>query len=999
MKFLLDLQTLQSESRSRGIGRYCGGLAQALLTGPDGGNALTLLNSAIYNGETFDEVKQFISRCGAADRLHVLHGLERIQGRLSAKVSRLRAAETLYDAFVNSLGADIVHIASPFEGYSDETVVGWTELSWSGPLRAATVFDLIPFEESEVELADPTRSFWYRRRYAGLAKADVYLAISEHTRQVTMNLLNVPGDRVVNILADADAKFRKIALTPDERSKLLARYRITKPFVMHTGVLEARKNVATLIRAFALLPPELKATHEIVVVADATPPQMAVLNRVAREAGLNPSQVVFTGFVPDEDLVGIYGQARAFVMASLTEGFGLPLLEAMRCGAPVLGSERTSVPEVVGNAEYLFDPARPEALAEKLVLMLTDDGYRQRALAHAATQEKKFSWRESAARVSEAFKDTIARGRRLRQAPPQPKQYILVPPRESDEALQARIGEAAAALRKAGETAVFDHQADSKGLDLLDVSPGRRLLMMLNGSGLDPFQQKVVAQMPAVALLPDAGGAQPATPESIYWTEGYPGLVKARREGFPQAGLESLPDVRPNVLGTVRGTAGLVERVEAIYASHPLRHVLPLIRIVGDLEAEERIDVAAAVSENHGVAPQRPRLLVDISEFFHRDAGTGIQRVVRSMLSELLTQTHDFRVEPIFRDGDHYRYARDFTCRFVGVPPIHLPNAVVDFYPSDTYLGLDSDPLISQRAAETLARFRRRGGAVNFVVYDLLPLLWPDWFPEGTEEGYTEWVERVAQAATRLIAISRSAADTAIEQFERKAKRRFDQIEVSWYHNGSDFLAVQAHSVGRDPAVSRFLDNLPAGVPVFLTVGTLEPRKGIQQLLDAAENLWRDGDAVFVLVGKQGWMVDSLIDRIQRHPQVGKRLFWFGDRISDASLDAIYRKASAVVLPSEAEGFGLPLVEAAVRGVPVVARDLPVFREIAGDNAYFFRAGSGAELAIALRSWMALSAKRQAPSPAGIKSRSWHDSARQLLEAVRGERPYRRWPETGPATW
>ena len=106
--------------------------------------------------------------------------------------------------------------------------------------------------------------------------------------------------------------------------------------------------------------------------------------------------------------------SRAVVMPSLNEGFGLPILEAMRCGAAVLASDATSLPEVVGNPQLLFDPKRPIALAEKLKCLLTDDGFRQYALDHCALQEKQFSWTRTAARAHEAFAEAVARRRTSR---------------------------------------------------------------------------------------------------------------------------------------------------------------------------------------------------------------------------------------------------------------------------------------------------------------------------------------------------------------------------------------------------------------------------------------------------------------------------------------------------------------------------------------------------------------------------------------------------------
>src|SRR5260370_15085901 len=116
--------------------------------------------------------------------------------------ARARACEALYDAFVRSLGVDLVHILSPFDGFGDDTVMGWTELCRQGPIRAATVHDLIPFAMPKLYLTSPIKDSWYHRRLQRLAGADLLLTISGHTRRVVLDRLKVAPERVINISAD-----------------------------------------------------------------------------------------------------------------------------------------------------------------------------------------------------------------------------------------------------------------------------------------------------------------------------------------------------------------------------------------------------------------------------------------------------------------------------------------------------------------------------------------------------------------------------------------------------------------------------------------------------------------------------------------------------------------------------------------------------------------------------------------------------------------------------
>jgi glycosyltransferase involved in cell wall biosynthesis len=369
--------------------------------------------------------------------------------------------------------------------------------------------------------------------------------------------------------------------------------------------------------------------------------------------------------------------------------------------------------------------------------------------------------------------------------------------------------------------------------------------------------------------------------------------------------------------------------------------------------------------------------------------------VVRAVLKHLLSEPYGRRVEPVYRDRDHhvYRYARQFTCRFLDLPQLGLADGVVDFRPSDTFFGLDLDvEIITGGAANSWRELRRRGGRVCLLMHDLFSITRPDWFQRGNQAAFVEWFRMLATEADQLIAVSRVVADEIFERVDWLRPPRTRPLDIAWVHNGSD-LAGSVPTQGIRPAEATAFELLKGRI-VFLTVGTIEPRKGVSQLIDAAEILWRERELAFVLVGRRGWKVDELATRIETHPELGRRLFWF-DSVSDEVLDRLYDMATAAVLPSEGEGFGLPLVEAARHRTAIIARNLPVFREIGGEGAFYFDADTGEHLAAALRTWLTLHATRKTPSPEAIVSLTWRESARQLLDTIDGRRPYRRWVPCG----
>ncbi len=163
--------------------------------------------------------------------------------------------------------------------------------------------------------------------------------------------------------------------------------------------------------------------------------------------------------------------------------------------------------------------------------------------------------------------------------------------------------------------------------------------------------------------------------------------------------------------------------------------------------------------------------------------------------------------------------------------------------------------------------------------------------------------------------------------------------------------------------------------PSFLTVGTIEPRKGHAQVLAAFERLWDSGhDLRLVIVGKPGWKVEELIEKLRRHPKLGSLLFWFED-VSDAGLEQLYRACSCLIAASEGEGFGLPLIEAAQHGLPILARDIPVFREVAGEHASFFNGRTPEALVEAVSEWLKLRAQNRHPRSEGMPCLTWAQSA------------------------
>jgi len=201
-------------------------------------------------------------------------------------------------------------------------------------------------------------------------------------------------------------------------------------------------------------------------------------------------------------------------------------------------------------------------------------------------------------------------------------------------------------------------------------------------------------------------------------------------------------------------------------------------------------------------------------------------------------------------------------------------------------------------------------------------------------------------------------------------------MEIGWFHLGAD-LNSSVPTTGLADDADQVLERLRS-VPSFLSVGTIEPRKGHAQTLAAFDLLWEQGEDInLVLVGKQGWMVDKLADSLRNHPQLNKRLFWL-EGISDEYLEKLYAASACLLAASQGEGFGLPLIEAAQHKLPILARALPVFREVAGEHATFFEGDSAQNLADALRQWVSDYRAGSMIASDEMPWMTWKQSAEQL---------------------
>jgi len=279
-------------------------------------------------------------------------------------------------------------------------------LALTSVARVVTLHDLIFFLYPQYHSLPKLLFFRRMIRWASRA-ADHVITDSDATRADAIRLLRLPPERMTTVPLAADERFR-----PIDRGEALAaisrRHSIEGPFLLTVCTLEPRKNLVGAIRALRIV--RQRGRDVRLVIAGARGWRVApVFEEVSRQ-GLE-GQVRFLGHVPDDDLALLYSACEVFLYPSMYEGFGLPPLEAMACGSAVVVSDRSSMPEVVGDAGLLCDPANPEDIAAKALVVLEDaesaTTYRERALARSS----QFSWGKTARLTHEIYQRVLAHRR------------------------------------------------------------------------------------------------------------------------------------------------------------------------------------------------------------------------------------------------------------------------------------------------------------------------------------------------------------------------------------------------------------------------------------------------------------------------------------------------------------------------------------------------------------------------------------------------------------
>lgn len=1218
MRIVIDMQGAQTESRFRGIGRYTLAFAEAVVRNRGDHEIILALNGLFP--ETIEPIRAAFDSFLPQKNIRVWHAPGPVSEEQYGNESRREAAECIREAFFASLRPDVIHISSLFEGYVEDAVTSIGRLDGRIPV-SVTLHDLIPLLNPQDYLKpSPRYEKFYRRKIEFLNNAACYLAISESSKEEGERFLDAPNALFINTMEAVDDSFCKIEISKEVSRDLLSKFGIRHPFVLYTGGADRRKNLPRLLRSYAALPDSLRTTHQLVFAGKMPQGEIVRLKSIAKSAGLLDSELVFTSYVSDEELVQLYNLCKLYVFPSWHEGFGLPALEAMACGAPVIGADSSSLPEVIGLKDALFDPLDVSAISAKLAQGLEDNAFRDRLKEHGLEQAKTFSWDETAKRAIFAWEslpgrspadyliqsqavdqlelalkptllkkndqelivlaDCIAKNKSagierqllldvselcqrdaatgvqrvvrsylkwLLQNPPKDfrvepvfatanqdyryarrftQQFLgsegLAEVEDSpirwqrgdiffglDMQHHTQLGNAEffSLIRSEGVIVkflihdllpiempeCFHNSQDTKYLheewlrliastdgaicvseatakaycdwlcqNAVNTEPTFRVSWVHNGGDIEGSQPsrglpdeapRVIQELrcrPSFLCVstiePRKRQDQILEAAEVLWEKGFDiNLVLVGKLGWKSETLAEKLGSHPELGRRLFWMQGISDEyldkvysassclvaasinegfglslIEAAQRSVPIvaRDIAVFREVAGEhadyFKGDTGQELADALIEwlkkyRHGqVVPssgmpwlsweqcterlkkelidrnaKHRQLLVDISELVQHDVRTGVHRVVRSVLSEWLsTPPEGYAVEPVYASVEHgYRYARQFTQEFLGIADVGARDEPIEYAPGDVFFGLDLNHHVPRVHRNFLEEMYRHGVDVKFMVYDILPLQFPEfWEPRhSVDQVVEEWLSVIGRLGG-AVCISKSVANDLTQWIGQNGPSRQRPFSIDYFHLGADI----DESLGTKgmPAESRRILEIIGDSPSFLMVGTLEPRKGHSQVLEAFEELWRSNLGVnLVLIGKQGWMVEQLAERLRSHPELNKRLFWL-EGISDEYLGEVYRASTCLIAASYGEGFGLPLIEAAQHKIPIIARDIPVFREVAGGHAFYFDSNTPSGLAAEIKEWLGLYEKREHPASDDMPWLTWKESARNLVSII-----------------
>ena len=965
-RVVFDLQATQSvDQRHRGIPRYVADLANGLEE---------IAPEAV---DTY-----FINPDLAVPETGVTEGLR--------AAGKLRVSDE-----VDWAAANLLHIASPLE----MTRPGHRLLpSAARRLQLAyvvTFYDLIPQLMPQYYLEDPGLRRRYRARLQLVRNAAGILTLSEATRRDVVEHLALDPDRVFVVGAGTSSRFVPPASRDEAAAAAMAAVPgLRAPYVFYIGSYERRKNLEPLLEAWALVPEAIRKRWQLALCCPLKPLERNHL--LHRAAGLGVADsVCLTGFVTDDVLLLLHQGTELFVFPSIYEGYGLPVAEALACGAPVLAANSSSLPEILAP-EALFDATSPPPMAAAIERGLTDTRLRGQLLAAAGKPPSL--WTDVASLTVAAYDevlDRLQKERRWSRPPsggPQRRRVGFVGP----------VGDAASPVGQWNQT-FLEHLARH---DDLEVRPFNERLAGLEG----PYDGVVYSlandedHTGTLAALRRSGDGIVVAHEA-YLSDLY---SEAARTGYLPGGLEQtvaaaygdavLAGVgRGNDLDTAEARRlGVLLARDAIGRSEAF---LGTSDTVADLA---RLDARPSDREKVGRIPADAALAADAlyAALIGERSKTAPRRLDRPSgpvcydLQAL--QTVDQRHRGIARYVLDLALALEKTApEYVGAylvnPDLALPAAAEHFVATGKVVASDEVDWDAARILHTGSLFEMgthldrllppaavaAGAAWTVTFHDLIPWLMPDWYFEdpGRRRRYRARLQ-VLRSADAVLTNSVATRTDAIDHLGLDPRR----VLVAGTGTDPQFVPPRSRAEAANAAAAAAVPGLRP--PFVFYVGSYDRRKNLEPFLDAWSRLQPELRRRYSLV------VSAIPDPLERNhllhraAQMGiSEGLHVTAVLSEDALTLLLQGTDLFVFPSLYEGYGLPVAEALACGAPVLAAATSSLPEIVGAEALFDPADPDAIAAAITRGLTDEAFRSRLLAAAGRRPSTWADVAARTLEA------------------
>ena len=380
MRIVIDIQGMQThQSRMRGVGRYVSEVVKEFVK-LSRAHEVTLVANDNY-GDTEESLRDVLGD------VHV--AMWHYRGGDVRDIQRDR------EKFILKMRPDLVWMPNLQEGFGEDTTTSVNKTVGSSCIWVTTLHDVIPIIFKEEYLKDPVGRSWYEEKIEQTKNCDYLFTVSEFSRDRISELL--PFDKskifVVPPAVNLDT-FNVGEVASTNRS----------PYILFVSGYNPHKNVERLIKAYAALPDDVRSTYKLLLVGAALAHHH---QQYVTDNGIQ--NVEFLHSVSADDLINYYRNCSLFVFPSYAEGFGIPPLEAMACGAPTITSNAHSLPEVIGMPEAMFDPFDVQQMATTIHKGLTDDAFRNKLIHNGTERANHFSWRKSAQYALSCFEEMYNR--------------------------------------------------------------------------------------------------------------------------------------------------------------------------------------------------------------------------------------------------------------------------------------------------------------------------------------------------------------------------------------------------------------------------------------------------------------------------------------------------------------------------------------------------------------------------------------------------------------